>query len=69
MNSSTPADMGPQTASDRPPFVLRGADNDPEWYCIVAGRTFGPWPKKGAAAAGFATEQRRAAARQTKPGS
>lgn len=33
-------------------------------YCIVKGRTFGPWPDKGAATAGMQTEQRRAKARE-----
>lgn len=33
------------------------------WFCCVAGKTFGPWPDKGSAAAGLETEQRRAAER------
>lgn len=33
------------------------------WFCIVAGRTFGPWPLKGYAEAGLAVEQRRHRAR------
>ena len=43
------------------PFALRGPENSPEWFCIVAGRQFGPWPDKGSAAAGYQTEMRRAA--------
>lgn len=42
------------------PFALRGHDQQPEWYCIVAGRQFGPWPDKGSATAGYQTELRRA---------
>lgn len=35
-------------------------------YCLVGGRTFGPWPDKGAALAGLATEQIRAKRKQVK---
>ena len=34
------------------------------WYAIVNGRTFGTWDNKGAALAGLAVEERRAAARE-----
>jgi hypothetical protein len=33
-----------------------------EYYAVVNGRVFGPWPDRGAALAGLQTEQRRAAA-------
>lgn len=42
------------------PFRLKDG-----WYCLVAGRVFGPWPDKGSASAGRATEQRRAARKVT----
>lgn len=35
-----------------------------EHYALVGGRVFGPWPDKGTAAAGLATEQRRATKRR-----
>jgi len=56
--------MSPSAIHNEPPYCLRAPDGQtPEWYCIVAGRTYGPWPDKGTAAAGYATELRRAAAR------
>ena len=42
--------------------VFRLADG---FYCLVSGKQFGPWPMKGYAEAGMATEQRRAAKRAT----
>jgi hypothetical protein len=30
------------------------------WYCLVAGRTYGPWACKAYATAGMQVEQRRA---------
>jgi hypothetical protein len=42
------------------PFALRGPDNSAEWFCIVAGRQFGPWPGQRVAWAGYQTEMRRA---------
>lgn len=39
-------------------FMLREG-----WYCIVAGKVFGPWQMHGYALAGMATEQRRHKAR------
>ena len=50
---------------DFKPFCLRGADNAADWFCVVAGRQFGPWPDKGSALAGFKTEKRRNANRPT----
>lgn len=49
------------------PFVIRAAmGQEPEWFCIVGGRTFGPWPDKGACEAGYQTELRRALRRKPK---
>lgn len=50
--------------SDRGPFPQSGPNNTDEWYCIVGGRRFGPWPDRGSAAAGFATEKARRARKE-----
>ena len=49
-------------------YCLRGAhQNSEEWMAIVSGKVYGPWPDKGAALAGLATEKRRAVARVKRP--
>ena len=39
MNTITPSERQHEAGSDHAPFALRGANNDREWYCIVAGGT------------------------------
>lgn len=41
------------------PYRLRDG-----WYCMVAGKRYGPWRDKGAALAGYQTELRRSAKRE-----
>lgn len=52
------------TNFDEKPFALRGPQNEPEWFCRVAGKLYGPWPDKGSATAGYETEKRRTKKRQ-----